>query len=59
MSGRDALKKIREINPDVPVIIASGLIKQEVPGASGYLQKPFRVEALYEAIGTVFQKKQP
>ncbi len=48
MGGRDAFKRIRAIDPLIPVIIASGFSKEEdlesarEQGVSGFLNKPFR-----------------
>ena len=56
MGGREALSKIREIDPTIPVIIASGFAKEEDlaelkhQGVNGFLDKPFRKAALAEMV---------
>jgi DNA-binding response OmpR family regulator len=55
-SGFDVLRTMKERWPSVPVIIMSGTGADEVrasaraAGARGYLEKPFSVERLIEAI---------
>jgi PAS domain S-box-containing protein len=54
MGGSEALRRIRERRPDLPVILMSGYTEQEVAskllegnqGAAGFLQKPFLPEDL-------------
>jgi len=52
MGGREAFEKMRNINPDIPILIASGFAKEEhlallrKQGLSGFLQKPFRISEL-------------
>jgi two-component system cell cycle sensor histidine kinase/response regulator CckA len=54
MGGSEALHRIREARPDLPVILMSGYTEQEVAskllngdqGATGFLQKPFLPEDL-------------
>jgi DNA-binding NtrC family response regulator len=59
MSGDEAFKKIRNINPKCKVIIASGYdsnsasIKLESVGISDVLEKPFKLEALYSTVRKV------
>jgi PAS domain S-box-containing protein len=56
MGGREAFKKLREIDPAVPVLIASGFAREEhmvllkEQGVSGFLQKPFRISELAEKV---------
>jgi nitrogen-specific signal transduction histidine kinase/CheY-like chemotaxis protein len=56
MSGRDTLVQLREIDPDVRVILMSGYDEQSaVPGLvrdrkSDFLQKPFRPTMLIERV---------
>jgi len=53
MSGQETLKRLRQINPEIKVIIASGYIlpadkEANTLKAAGYLEKPFtRVELLH------------
>ena len=56
MNGDDALKKMREIRADVPVIVMSGYSENEVSERFGadefltFLQKPFTVDALKRSL---------
>jgi len=58
MGGGEALRRIRERRPDLPVILMSGYTEQEVAsklldptnGATGFLQKPFLPEDLASAL---------
>ena len=59
MYGGVAYSKIREINPDVKVLLTSGLkMNNEAHnilnfGGVGFLQKPFTVKALFEEINVI------
>jgi PAS domain S-box-containing protein len=54
MGGSEALRRIRDRRPDLPVVLMSGYTEQEVvsklvdssSGAAGFLQKPFLPEDL-------------
>ena len=52
MSGEEALERIREIRPDVPVLLSSSFSEVEAVrrfqdrGLSGFLQKPYTATAL-------------
>ncbi len=56
MGGREAFLKLREIDPTIPVIIASGFAKEEdmsalkSQGVNGFLNKPFRRAELAEKV---------
>jgi len=56
MDGVQCFHELRQLNPDVKVIISSGYNKQNVTqkfigkGLAGFLQKPYRLPALKEAI---------
>ncbi len=56
MNGEDALRHIRKIRPDVPVVLSSGYSEMEAvqrfreDGLSGYLQKPYTATALARRI---------
>jgi DNA-binding NtrC family response regulator len=66
MSGLETLAALRQIDPTLPVIIASGFLAEEVAaecltlGALAYIRKPFDLEdllslvqrALHERVGT-------
>jgi CheY-like chemotaxis protein len=56
MSGSDAFRELRQIHPDVTVILTSGYNEAEATsgfegkGLSGFLRKPFRVQELLAAV---------
>ncbi len=56
MSGEQVLRSLREIRPDIPIIISSGLgasrILDRFPGAEGIqtLAKPYRYTQLVDAL---------
>ena len=62
MSGLDFFKKMKEIDPDVLAIIASGYfepkLKSELEelGAKGFLMKPYRTDQLLLLLRVVFDK---
>lgn len=62
MNGYDAIMKIREIRPDVPICVVSGLdIAPEVEelrreGKLGFLSKPFREEDLLSSFAQYRQE---
>jgi CheY-like chemotaxis protein len=60
MDGITTMQKIREIRPDVRIIITSGYTRQQIEGRfSGFdppddfIQKPFEIQALKEKLGQV------
>ena len=59
MGGAEALRRLREIAADVPVILCSGYAEQEVrerfgnPGLAAVVEKPFTVDALLGALHSV------
>jgi len=59
MNGLVCYKKLKEINKDVPIIVASGLgelsKKQSILelGAAGYLEKPYSIRSLSEVFSNV------
>ena len=61
MDGQEALQQIRNIRPNVPIIISSGyseFVAREhfVPSAvTGFIQKPYTVAKLAEQIRTILQ----
>ncbi len=61
MGGVEAVRKIREINPALPVIFATGYDKQAALEKEGtlansmVLSKPFRVEKLSQNVRTMFE----
>jgi len=53
MDGASVIRKIREIEPDVPVIVASGLgapPASQVAGAVRFLPKPYTANTLLKAV---------
>lgn len=56
LSGRDTYQALRELEPDVPVVLCSGFSQQGdaaellEAGASAHLQKPFELSALSRVI---------
>jgi DNA-binding NtrC family response regulator len=56
LSGGELLTRVRELYPETPVIIVSGLSDQEQAqsllsrGAFDYLLKPFRLEVVEESV---------
>jgi len=60
MDGAATLERLREIRPDVKVIVSSGFVRTTAEdrfrssAISGYLQKPYRVSELTDTIKKVF-----
>jgi DNA-binding NtrC family response regulator len=58
MGGEDAFREMRQIDPGVKVIIASGYNELEITplfagkGLSGFIQKPYSFSALRKALAT-------
>lgn len=56
LSGSELLERVRELYPETPVIVISGLSDQERAtslislGAFDYLLKPFRLEVVEESV---------
>jgi len=63
MGGEGTLPLLHEINPDTPVILASGYDQKEVsrrfsrPKPDGFLQKPFTAQRLASAVAAVLKKQ--
>ena len=59
MAGSEAFDQMREVNPDVPVLIASGFsVEREArrmldEGAAGFIQKPFGRAELSQKVAQV------
>ena len=62
ITGVELTNRLREIHPDVPVIVITGYADIETAvevlklGASDYIMKPFSVGAIQNSIRTVLQK---
>jgi CheY-like chemotaxis protein len=56
MDGEQCFRELRQLNPDVKVIMSSGYNEQEVTqkfvgkGLAGFVQKPYTLSVLKEAI---------
>ncbi len=63
IGGRRTLEILKQRQPDLPVIIASGYSAMEeadkvkVLGAEAYIQKPFRLASMLELVRKVLDKK--
>jgi CheY-like chemotaxis protein len=59
MDGEQCFHELRKINPDAKVIMSSGFNEQEVTqkfvgkGLAGFIQKPYKLTALREAISKI------
>ncbi len=59
MDGEQCFRELRRIRPDVKVIMSSGYNEHEVTqkfigkGLAGFIQKPYRLSTLQEAIRTI------
>jgi signal transduction histidine kinase/CheY-like chemotaxis protein len=59
MSGEEAFELLRQIQPDIPVIVSSGYDESEATrrfagkGVSGFLKKPYTAETLAERVKSV------
>jgi PAS domain S-box-containing protein len=63
MSGEEALIRIREIRPDLPVLLSSGFSEAEAVkrfadrGLAGFLQKPYTATALARKVKAALRQK--
>jgi PAS domain S-box-containing protein len=63
MGGEEALRELRAISPELPVVLMSGYNSQEVTtqfvghGVAGFLQKPFRIPALLSTVQEILEAK--
>jgi len=61
MDGRDMFKELKKIRPDVKALLATGFtLNGEVQelmdqGVMGFIQKPFRIEEISKAVGTLME----
>ncbi|MEI6208053.1 MAG: PAS domain S-box protein [Desulfuromonadales bacterium] len=59
MDGEQCFRELRQLNPDVKVIMSSGYNEQEVTqkfvgkGLAGFIQKPYRLSVLRDAIRNI------
>ncbi|MBW7997762.1 MAG: response regulator [Candidatus Glassbacteria bacterium] len=62
MGGRETIEKLREIDPDVRAIVASGysndpvMSEPEKHGFRGVVPKPYRIEKLREVLQSVLNE---
>ena len=60
MDGEQCFRELRQLRPDIKVIMSSGYNEQEVTqkfvgkGLAGFIQKPYKLSTLKEAIKVVF-----
>jgi len=63
MDGEQCFRELRQIKPDVKVIMSSGYNEQEVTqkfvgkGLAGFIQKPYKLSILEEAIRKIFRSE--
>jgi two-component system, cell cycle sensor histidine kinase and response regulator CckA len=59
MNGEEAYRELRQIDPDVRVILASGYSESDIAsrfagkGLAGYLQKPYSLSKLRSLLSTL------
>ncbi|MDP1759218.1 MAG: response regulator, partial [Thermodesulfovibrionales bacterium] len=59
MGGKETFKKLKEINPDVKILISSGYGQDSLPeqvmdnGEAGFIQKPYNINEIAEIIKEV------
>ena len=65
MNGKEAFEEIRKIDPEIPIILASGYSEEDVirrftekSHNTGFLQKPFMVDTLEEKLRTFLKNTQ-
>jgi PAS domain S-box-containing protein len=64
MNGHDALGQMRDVRPDVPVLLSSGHAESEAmrqfgkAGLAGFIQKPYTAARLRERVDAVFAENQ-
>ncbi|MCC6488196.1 MAG: PAS domain-containing protein [Candidatus Hydrogenedentes bacterium] len=62
LSGEETFRELRRIKPEVRVVLSSGFSEQDTvtnfgePGLAGFLQKPYRAQALFRAIRDASQE---
>ena len=65
MYGLDVLKKIREMDPEARVIVASADIQEttidmvKTAGANAYINKPLTPEKVLQALDAAFDEEEP
>ncbi|MDM8516373.1 GAF domain-containing protein [Desulfobacterales bacterium HSG16] len=62
-SGRETLEDLKKIDPDVKILLASGYSANDKignlddPVCKGFIQKPFNLKRLSEALGNIFKEE--
>jgi CheY-like chemotaxis protein len=61
LSGREALAAIREVRPNIPVVLMSGFTSEDIgvdlkESGARFLQKPFEVEELRSMLAAVLRR---
>ena len=65
LGGVATFRKLRELDPRLPVVLVSGYAQDKAvrelvkEGAGGFLQKPYRLARLYEAVSSVLSAETP
>ena len=60
MDGEQCFRELRQLDPDVKVIMSSGFSEQEVTqkfagkGLAGFIQKPYKLSVLSDVMREVF-----
>ena len=57
MDGAQAIDRIRETRPDVPIICMSGYSDEKLPSGVAFLQKPFGPAALTTLVDRVLAER--
>ncbi len=63
MDGREAFRRMRDIDPGALIIVSSGYGQTQdaqqlvVDGAAGFIPKPYRIAELVKAVGDVLEKQ--
>ena len=59
LGGAETFRRLKDIDPAIPIILISGYTQDEVSqelldeGARGFIQKPYKFEALLKIIQTI------
>ena len=58
VGGEATLQQLRQIRPDIPVIVSSGYVPEEEGTMAGvpFLAKPYRPSELVDAVKAVIEK---
>jgi CheY-like chemotaxis protein len=61
LSGKEVFDQLRQINPDVKIIVSTGYAKEELlqplldRRANGFLSKPYKIQELAEGVKSVIE----